>query len=145
MSKIKMKVPVSNLPAGYPGFFAWVKRAHPGLYSQAVARVPQAFAGMGAMGLTAPGEPTAQSQGIASKLLDTIKNLATVALPIYTQKKVLDMQLKRADAGLPPLDTSQISDMTSVKVGVDEGTRNTGLMVVGGILAAILGYKLLSR
>lgn len=142
------RIPVSTLPAGPVGFVKWVKFAHPKVYRAVAARM----AASGQLGLVSPTTVTADpvtsaaaKPGVGQQLLDTFKELVTVGVPLYQQQKLFDLQIARAKQNLPPLDTSQIADATALRVGVDSGTRNTGLIIAGVAAAAVLGFALLRR
>jgi hypothetical protein len=147
MSKIA-RIPVSNLPKGVPGLVRWIKTAHPVLYRQLDNKV-RAVAAMHGLGVTdpnaAPGTAiaAADTPGWGSTILSTIKELLPTALSTYQQTKVFDLQLKRAQLNQPPLDINALSDAAALRVGVDSQTRNTGLWIAGGAVAALFGYKLL--
>ena len=81
---------------------------------------------------------------LSSSIADTLKNLAAGFLPLYQQKKLLDIQLERAKNGLPPLDTSAYeSGSGGVQVGVNRSTQNTLLMLAGIAAGGFLLVKLL--
>jgi hypothetical protein len=69
----------------------------------------------------------------------------TQAVKIYTeydlQKEVMDINLARAQQGLPPLDLSRYG--AGVQVGVSAQTQTMILMAVGIIAAAMLLPKML--
>ena len=70
----------------------------------------------------------------------------TQAAKIYTeydlQKEVLDINLQRAQQGLPPLDLSQYG--AGVQVGMTPATQNT-LLIAVAILAAAVGIPMLAK
>jgi hypothetical protein len=146
MSKIA-RIPVSNLPRGVPGFVKWARATHPDVYRAVGARL--AMSNLRGLGITAPtADPVATAAANPSwgqTILSTFKELATVALPIYQQNKMFDLQLKRAQQGLAPLDTAAIQDSSALRVGVDSATRNTGLMIAGAAVLGLLGFALLRR
>ena len=89
--------------------------------------------------------PLPTSSG-SSMIADTLTKLATAFVPLYGQKKILDLQIERARQGLPPLDTSNIIDPNAgLNVGLTKGTQNTVLMVAGLGLAALLLMKLVKK
>lgn len=144
----KLRIPVSNLPPGVPGLVRWIKLAHPAIYSKLSARLANApLRGLGLTDPNATAVTVADSgkPGIAQTILSSVKDLISVGLPLYQQQKLFDLQLKRAQAGLAPLDTQAISDASAVRVGVDSSTRNTGLIIAGVGAAALLGFALLRR
>ena len=89
-----------------------------------------------------PMPTTIQSNNIIS----TLASAASAFLPLYTQKQLLDIQLSRAKAGLPPLDTSQYTDSNAgLNVGINPATQKTLLTVAAIAAAALLAHKLLGR
>lgn len=158
MSKIA-RIPVSNLPPGVPGLVRWIKTAHPSIYRAIGQRLAAKRVRLQGLGLAMPGDDLSEvkvnvqkvadsaspGSSVANTILSTVKDLVTVGLPLYQQQKLFDLQLSRAKQGLAPLDTSAIADASAFRVGVDSATRNTGLWIVGGLAAAFLGYKLLTR
>lgn len=145
----KLRIPVSSsLPPGVPGLVRWIKATHPAIYSKLSARL--AHMPLQGLGLTDPNATAVTvadsgKPGIAQTILSSVKDLISVGLPLYQQQKLFNLQLKRAELGQPMLDTQALSDASAIRVGVDSQTRNTGLWIVGGLVAALLGYKLLSR
>lgn len=116
---------------GAAGLARWLARAHPAALKKALAANPQL---LGDLGQAAP------------TLADKATQLAQAVLPFLqldVQRRLLRTQVKRAEQGLPPLDTSQI-DLPAARVEVDveagQGTRK-GLVGLAG--AVILGALLL--
>lgn len=155
MSKIA-RIPVSTLPKGVPGLVRWIKASHPTIYRGLAERLAVSR-GLKGLGLTSPADDLSEvsvnvkkiadtgGPGVANTILNTVKDLVTVGLPLYQQQKVFDLQLSRAKAGLAPLDTSAISDASAFRVGVDSATRNTGLMIAGAAAIGLIGFALLRR
>jgi hypothetical protein len=56
--------------------------------------------------------------GLFTSIATTVKDVAPAVAQVYTQKKVIDAQLARAKAGLPPLETSQISPTVKVEAAL---------------------------
>lgn len=142
MSKIA-RIPVSNLPPGVPGLVMWIKRTHPRMFAELSDRMNNY-----GMGLDAPNPDlavAAQQPSTAQTILNTVKELVPAALSMYQQNKLFDLQLKRAQSGLAPLDTAAIADSAALRVGVSQDTRNTALIVAGIAGAAILGFAFLRR
>lgn len=52
--------------------------------------------------------------GIFKGVADTVKNVAPTLVQYQSQKKVLDMQMKRAEQGLPPADVQNYSPVVRV-------------------------------
>lgn len=144
------RIPVSTGPKGIPGLVRWIKATHPPIYMGLAQRLSTrgVLNGLGIADSSLTALPTTAADsgkpGIAQTILNTVSELVKVGLPLYQQQKVFDMQLKRAAAGQPMLDTAAVADLSSVKVGVDSATRNTGLMIVGGLAGGFLLYKLVA-
>lgn len=154
------RIPVANLPPGVPGLVRWIKAAHPTIYRSLGARLavarPVRLAGLGLaspsddlsevkVNVTKIADSAPAGSSIANTILSTVKDLVTVGLPLYQQQKVFDLQLSRAKAGLAPLDTQALSDASALRVGVDSGTRNTGLMIAGILAVGGIAWALLRR
>lgn len=56
--------------------------------------------------------------GLFNSIATTVKDVAPAVAQVYTQKKVIDAQLARAKAGLPPLETTQISPTVKVEAAL---------------------------
>lgn len=147
MSKIA-RIPISTGPAGVPGLVRWIKRSHPGVYLELGRRL-QSAAELNGLGIVAPVADPVQAAvakpSMWANITNAVKDIVAVGLPLYQQNKLFSLQVKRAEAGQPLLDPAAISDISSVKVGVDSATRNTGLLIVGGVAAVFLLSKLLRR
>lgn len=85
------------------------------------------------------------TSNFADTIANTVKTLASSILPVIGQQKILDVQIQRAKAGLPPLDTSQLSDAAGLNVGLTSSTQKTFLMVAGLGAAALIGMSLLKH
>lgn len=173
-TELTIKARPSNLPGGKKGFILWAKKAMPDLHRAIQSHAPQALSGLGddtdfatpfmsipismtsdygSTGASGPPSVSAATTTAATAPADsgwisTIKNIANAVIPIYQQKKVVDLQLDRAKAGLPPLDVknlSAIGDSAAYKVGVDSSTQNTLLIVAGIAVAGLIGWTLLRR
>lgn len=109
-------------------FLSWLRARHPEVYDRANGGM-SGFAGLGAENAA----PADQKDWI-DRLTGMLPNLATT----YAQVKLINANLKRAESGLPPLDTS--STAAQVKVGPsDEAKRYLNYALWGGgALAAIL-------
>lgn len=160
---------------GWPGFFGWLAATHPDLYDYARVSLPnyvedrQSYPSAGAtlsgddpniQAIAAPNLSflsQAATEGITDStplqtttanatIAQTLAQAASAFLPLYQQKQLLDVQLKRAQAGLPPLDTSRYVDANAgLNVGLNTGTQNTLLMMAALAAAALIGFKLLGK
>lgn len=97
-------------------FVDWLSKAYPGLVESLTAALSN-------------GPPTVRGLGQTNEtqeqsLIDRIMGAAETILPAYLQyeqqKEVLDVQLERARAGLPPLEVGNYAP--SVQVGLDQQT-----------------------
>lgn len=68
-----------------------------------------------------------------------LQNLAATATGIWQQKKLADINLTRAQQGLPPITASDAGVGAQVSVGLDPATRN---MIIGGVAIAGLATAL---
>ena len=124
-------------------FVAWVKANAPDLYSEALRR--QSVRTLGAV--TTGSTAVSTGDGPLDKLLTTIQTLAPQYLQYKAQQDVLDVQLDRMRAGLPPLRATDYAP--AVQIGVDPniitnaGAQLRPLLIYGGL--AVLGVFLLSK
>jgi hypothetical protein len=120
-------------------FVAWVKKHHPKLYRKALAKTGQA--NMGAVDVNAP--PAQKESTWLDTITSTIKQLAPSVLQFQQQKKLMDMQLKRAEAGLPPASVDQYTPVLRVQTDLAPETRKavmaTGMEISKPIIYGGLG------
>lgn len=107
-------------------FIAWAKSRHPQAYQRATARVGKR---LGALEVVA-SEPSA-----VDKIFAAITNALPSIMGTYQAKQLVDVNIERAKAGLPPIDGSGISPQ--VNVGVSP-TVNTLLWAGLGVGALFL-------
>lgn len=90
----------------------------------------------------APGINTKinQTQTTGESWIDTLTKLATAVVMTAQQTQLIQLNIERAKAGLPPVDIAQYSGV-GVNVGLSASTRN--LLIYGGI--AVLAVLLLTR
>lgn len=94
-------------------FVDWLSAAYPGL----VEAVTDALTA----GVAEPaGLSAVQEGGLLTRILDVAQTVLPAYLQFEQQREVLDIQLERARAGLPPLSTEQFAP--SVQVGLDRDT-----------------------
>lgn len=74
-----------------------------------------------------------ETQTPGESWIDTLARILPSVLASVQQKQLLDVQIERARAGLPPLDVSQYTP--GVAVGLSQSTKD--LVVYGGL--AVLG------
>lgn len=130
---------------GTKGFFQYIRRAMPRTYAH-IERELRSTGQLQGMGLTAPTvAAVATETPPSSSLVDTIKELATVAGQVYltreqmqAQQQILNVQLQRAQQGLPPLNidpTTYGLPQPSVGISLDPSTQK--ILIYGGIGLAV--------
>lgn len=139
----------ASAPRGIKGFFAWLRAKQPHIYGRVIPQFGEGA--LGDLGLSAP-EVLATEKPVGSNVIDTIKDIVLGVSTAYltaeqmrAQRKILDMQLKRAQAGLAPLDINPAdygASGPSVQVGVTSDTKQ--LLIYGG-LVAIAAWVLFRR
>lgn len=129
---------------GQRGFLVWLNAKLPHVYRAIEKRNPGLFGKpqLSGFGLV---EPTAapSTDPPKSSWIDSISQLAQVYLTTAAQKKMWDLQMKQAQAGLPPLDLE--SYQPGVSVGVSKGTQNLLMWGALGLGAVYLLPKLLGK
>lgn len=121
------------LPPGRPGFTAWMRRDMPAVYKR-----------LKAQGLfddndcLSAAHPTPPADTWADKLLSAAEKI----IPTVYQYRTMEMQLKRAERGLPPVKVANIAPTAKVEVG--DQTRK--LIVWGGVgLGSLIVLKILFK
>lgn len=151
------KAPPRAYPPGIKGVFAWMSARNPQLHSRvlAVMKSPQ-MAGLGITSDSAEVTVAAATPAPASpSVLDKLQQMLTSAGQLYLtneqlkqQKKILDMQLQRAQAGLPPLDIDVTKyGLPGPQIGVGLNPQTQTLLIWGavGLAAVYLLPKFLRR
>lgn len=139
---------------GMRGFWAWARVNNPRLYAAGLPAMRQrtAMAGLGITGTAAVAASSADNTGTTPvPIIDKIKEILMGVSQAYltteqmkAQKKVLDLQLQRAQAGLPPLDINmQQYGLTGPSVGV--GIESNTLKFLGWGAAALAAVYLLPK
>ena len=107
---------IDGLPPAKKQFMVWLQRANPKLFQHAVAQAGKkvTMSLPSGMGATTPAATTSNS--FWDSLTNTLSSIGTAAgtivptiLNAQTNSKILDAQIKLAQAGKPPLNTSQIT------------------------------------
>lgn len=133
----------SNLPGGMKGFLAWLQKTQPRIHERLSEQLRSTE--LSGLGVTAPDQTS--TAPAATSTVDKIKDMILALSQGYltfeqmnAQKKVLDLQLSRAQQGLPPLNLDmQQYGLTgpSINVGMSADTKK--VLMYGGIgLAAVL-------
>lgn len=113
---------------------AWMRRTYPAAYRRAEQLRPDLLHGLGDAANTTGG-------GWASDLFKVVAQ----ALPIYQQQKIMNMQLRRAEQGQPPLNVEQIAPPgVPVKIGIDNSTMKWLALGVAGV-GAMFAVPMLMR
>lgn len=126
------------------GFFDSMKKNDPSLYSTIARDYPETMFPGGQMSAahdsSAPTDSTAPTTDWGSRLLDIIK----VIVPAKQQTDLYKMQLRRAEAGLPPIDPSNFAP--TVNVGTSPAVlRNIKYLTWGVAGLALIGLIIYAR
>lgn len=135
-------------------FVKWMQHHEPFLYKVGVRRAQlqrQHMSGVDGMGAI-------DWSGIFTNISDTIKNIAPTVLQAKQQKQIMDMQMKRAEQGLPPANVEDYTPAIKIqpsftpeseqaitrvaKATIDSGLTKT-LYIVGGTV--IFAYVLFGK
>lgn len=134
---------------GTKGFMEWLKKKHPLIYKRASPQLAQKIHALGGLGLSVSTDVVSASPtgSTSSTLASNIKDIVMAASQFYltreqmqAQEKVLDIQLRRTQQGLAPLDIDLAQfgvTGPSVDVGIAPGTQ-TMLLWAAAIIAGIL-------
>ncbi len=112
-------------------FLSWLRRSNPAVYAGAKRRADAA------MGLGAADT----SINWWDSFISGAKELVPVIVQARSQKNILDVQLRRAEQGLSPLNTSQIAPTVQVQAGISPELKRL-LIPALGIGAALLFYMM---
>ncbi len=130
--KKKRAVRVLPYPPGPPGFARWLKRDMPAVHKQLKAKGLL----LQAAGLSAA--PPAVKESWADRILSAAEKI----IPTIYQYRTMEMQLKRAEKGLPPIETADIAPTAKIEVGGQ--TRR--LIIWGGVgLGSLVLLKILMK
>lgn len=141
---------------GQKGFLLWVKANQPILYNEFVKRRHQGVSGMGDTTLSLAADPISMTPNTPASpaWVQNITGALTGAAQIYLttqqlaqQRKVLDIQLARAQQGLAPLNIDPMSYGLAPTVGIGLSPQLKQLIIWGGgaLLAVLLLPKLIGR
>jgi hypothetical protein len=117
-------------------FIAWAKRRYPRLHAEAVrAHAPRS--GLG--DVTATDTPAAAQTGMLDNIVNTIGKLGTAYAQYKSQSQIIDLNVQRAKAGLPPIDAGDIAPQANVGIAASTRTMmyaGIGALVLVGVLMA---------
>lgn len=136
---------------GPRGFLKWLRGAHPLVYAGIERQYPEVIGGApvikAAQGMTlgqqeiitvsttAPAQDTAPAK---PSWLQTIADLAKTYILTRQQKSIMDMQLKRAEQGLPPVDVATMAPTVRVIGDLPPQTKTMLTLAIIGIGAAVI-------
>lgn len=146
VSQMIKSAPAPITEPGIKGYLLWLKTRQPYIYKRITRDLsPVSLAGLGLLSAVDPaaGAPTTMA---APTTADRIKELAMLAAQTYltkaqidAQRKIMDVQLTRAQQGLAPLDIDPVQyglPAPSVNVGMSPETKKW--LTYGGIGAGLL-------
>jgi hypothetical protein len=145
---------------GTKGFYLWLKANQPKLYAEVARRSSKGVAALSGVGdlfsdlyggssaVASDPAATATTASTSSGLADSIKNVVMGAAQIFlakkqldTQGQIVDAQLARAKAGLPPLNINAASFGLQPTIGVGLTASTQNLVMYGGLaLLALLAF-----
>lgn len=141
-------------PRGMRGFFAWLGTVQPAIARAAYIKLARPSV-LGDLGITAPDVVTTSQAPVAQSVADKVKDIVLGVSQAYlgyqqmrAQSKVLDAQLARAQAGLPPLDLNMEQyGLTGPQVSVGLSPTTRTLLIAGavGLAAVYLLPKMLGK
>jgi len=135
----------ANKPSGEAViyFAEWIKKNYPDAYQAIVTTGPEmlvpefalsgmyprlGFAGIGEVETNEP------STDWGKKIMDIVSSV----IPLYQQKELFQLQLKRAEMGLPPIDPATMAP--TVNVGVSPQIQQLGYLALFGFLGLGVMY-----
>ncbi len=116
-------------------FVKWMRVNEPRLYRAAASAAGSATGNTSVLSAADTGQPAGGSWW--DSFIGAAKQLVPVAIQARSQKRILDVQLRRAEQGLPPLQTSQIAPTVNVQAGVTPDLKKIlipALAIGGGLL-----------
>lgn len=137
----RLRVSASNIrEPGLPGFLRWLERDFPAVHARLRAQRPDLLAtAMAGLGQAEPVATKTAGQKIADFVLPLLQ--------VYQQRQILKLQLKRAEAGQPPLDVESLAaPPTRVEIEAGKETRRTGMIALAagaglGLLVWMMGRR----
>ena len=128
-------------------YVQWVQKTYPNLYRAAIRQVgPPPAGGLGDVATT-----NVSFTDWLSNMGNTLVDLAPQYLQYQMQQDLMEMQLQRAQQGLPPANVADYSPVLRVEAGPEtQQAITTGIgqyvapmLIVGGI--AVVGYMLTKK
>jgi hypothetical protein len=147
------------------GFSKWLQTRNPDIYNAIQSRsahlldpvsavrgggldtAPVASAstsrGLKGLGDVTAGDDTAPSTSWGQDIIDNLSKITTAWAGVRQQQTLLDINIKRAEQGLPPIDGSAIAP--AVNVGLSAQAQQLGYIAVAGLvlvgLFSMIGKK----
>jgi hypothetical protein len=139
--------------SGIVNFAAWLQAKFPDVYAQLVMDRPDlimpefALAGLAGLASTDPStDASTASDPNAAPSTDwgkTITDLLTPLIGAYQQSQLVNVNIKRAEAGLDPIDANALG--AQVQVGVSpqvlQTSRIAGIAIIGVAVLAIFMFS----
>lgn len=117
-------------------FVKWLSKEYPAMSEQLKNRIDGDLA-------LAASDATQKPTGIWDSIVGGIKDLAPQYLQFKNQKKIMEMQLKRAKQGLPPLNVEQLAPTVRVQAGLSPDLKR--LVLPAMALVGAVGLFLVLR
>lgn len=95
------------------------------------------------MSISGLGQETASQDSAIDNILSTISQAAGAYLQYKTQQDLIDLNIARAQQGLPAISPQSVAP--AVNVGVTSDTQKTILMVAGIGAVAVLGFAMMGK
>jgi len=126
-------------------FATWLQETHPKIYSEAIQHAKKYDAGL--------GDTEPEKKSFWQRFTEGAAALGTTYLSLKNQRDAMEMNLARAQQGLPPLDVSSTAPVVRTQVDIDpalatrlassagEGISRTMMLMGAVALAAILLLK----
>lgn len=125
-------------------FLKWMEKsgAPRGLMKEVYTR-----AGLENNGLSAMGQD--DTRPWYEKAIDAVKDALPTYIQYKTQNKILDAQLRRAEQGLPPLETAQYAPTMQLEHRLPQQYvqtgQNTALIIGGLVVGGLLLFAMMNR
>lgn len=94
-------------------FAMWLRKRYPKIYHASISR-----GGLSGLGDTAPTDTTtpAATTSWLDTISNTIKSIIPAASAAYIAKQTIDVNIERAKAGLPPIDSGSLAPQVNVSL-----------------------------
>lgn len=131
-------------------FADWMQKTYPDLWNAAIRTAENETGQLGQVG---PPAPEKAEGSFWEKVSGALTGLGTTYLTLKNQRDAMQLNLTRAQQGLPPLDVATSAPVVRTQVDIDPALANRlasnlgssmtrNMMIIGGVaLAAILLLK----